>query len=74
MGHGLKSATRQPGGNAPWEHACGLQVAECVALHQLNTSPHRFCILQINTLFPSPKTEEGIKGGVVLVSKSSMQG
>jgi hypothetical protein len=33
-------------------------------------SAHQTCIsqlLQVNTLFPSPKTEEGIKGGVVLL-------
>lgn len=36
--------------------------------------PPSHCPLQIDTLFPSPKTEQGIKGGVVLLRMSPPQG
>ena len=44
----------------PAQHRTSTPQPACPAPHASRRTP-----TQINTLFPSPKTEEGIKGGVV---------
>ena len=63
-GEGGEQAAVPVGSAGP--HAACITTSECTLLRAAchwHTRPSS----QINTLFPSPKTEEGIKGGVVLL-------